>query len=103
MYKYLLLLSFMSQTAFGFTQDDMMHFAAHTGVSYGLQTVFYGIGTRWLDMPPVYAEVTAAVFTLAIGFAYKAGQDLPNDTGRAMLYNTVGVMGAVGTHLTFRF
>lgn len=97
----LLLISLPAQAAVD--RDELMHFTAHAGASFALQTGFYGVNKKWLGMDPVPAEMLAAVFTLGVGLAYKSSENYPSNTGRAMLYNSLGVGTAIVTHVTFKF
>ncbi len=100
--KYLLLL-LLSTQAHAFTDNDLTHFAAHAGTSFALQTVFYGVNNQYFGLSKPWAEGLGFAETLAIGFAYKALETNPPNTGTAMLENSVGALGAIGTHVVFHF
>jgi hypothetical protein len=93
----------VSLPAHAMTQDDLMHMSAHTGVSFALQTGFYGINSRWLGMDNEAAQVVGFLETMAVGWVYKDLQGFPSDTGRAMGFNALGAGSAILTQVTFRF
>ena len=81
--------------------------ATHFGVSYALQTTFYGFNRRALRLERVPALGFAAFTTLAIGFtkeyldALERGDERID--GRDMLYNMLGMGASIGTCLIFEF
>ncbi len=101
---FVLVLVSLSLNSRAFTHDDEVHFAAHVGTSFALQTVFYGINSRAFQMSKPWSEVCAAVETLAIGFAYKYEENADSDATRtSMAENAIGVGLAIGTHYVFHF
>lgn len=84
----------------------LVHLTAHTGASYALQTVFYGVNTRALKLSAGEAEALALVETLAIGLLYKAVESessTGDDVLRATTQNALGAGLAIGTHVLFKF
>ena len=100
----LIILLSISLNLNAFTHDDEVHFAAHVGTSFALQTVFYGVNSRAFQMSKPWSEVCAAFETLAIGFIYKYEEDADQDAIRtSSIENAVGVSLAIGTHYVFHF
>lgn len=97
------LILFLPVTSFAVTRDDLMHFTAHTGASFTLQTVFYGVNSKWLGLPKPVAEGLALVETLAVGFIYKKTEGNPSNMNTAMLQNVLGATSAIATHVVFEF
>ena len=96
--------TFLSMPAHAFTHEDLVHLSAHSGTSFALQTVFYGVNSKWLGINKPSSEVLAMAETLAIGFLYKQSESAsPNQTRTSMEENLVGVAGAIGTHIVFQF
>lgn len=110
--------------------DTLMHFAAHTGASYALSTVFYGACTRlnvikpWdgdyspeikYSLPGDHAAkptnrpgclMLSGFATAMVGFLYKhfeKPQDTPAGWKRSMLFNGIGIAGSIGSILVFDF
>lgn len=84
--------------------EQLVHFTAHFGASYALQTTFYGFNRRVLKMSKPAATGVAALETLAIGLAYKLATNAPAEsTATSMAQNTMGVVGAIGTAIMFEF
>ena len=81
--------------------------AAHLGVSYALNTAFYGFNKKALHMDRTNALVFAAFYTLALGFtkemmdAVERGDERFN--GQDMLFNTIGTGLSIGTCIMFEF
>ena len=98
------LVLFSSANARAFTHEDEVHLAAHMGMSYALDTFFYGFNTRVLNLNKTNGEILAAVESLGIGFLYKYGEDADSaSTEKSMLENTLGVGLSISTHIVFHF
>lgn len=109
--------------------DDLMHFAAHAGASYAINTVFYGLLYKkgwvtkyqediqtWddLDTPPavrppksrVPSLMLAGFATLMVGFLYKHFET-PKPTfqnmSSRMIFNASGVAASIGSIYVFDF
>jgi hypothetical protein len=77
--------------------DDLEHFAAHFGMSYAIGTFTYQLYHKGFRMDEFHATVFSGAITLFVGFMYKyieafdsQSGNFPADTGRSMIYNTLG-------------
>jgi hypothetical protein len=83
--------------------EQEVHLAAHVGTSFALQTVFYGINEKALEMPKANVQALAFIETMAVGLTYKASESYPEGTARSMSENAIGALLAVGVCYTFEF
>lgn len=84
-----------------------VHFAAHFGMSYAINTISFGIAKEAFHMNPTQAYIFSAGLTLMAGFVYKFMELQPGDTGssipRAMLENAAGCAAFGLTVMAFKF
>lgn len=81
-----------------------VHFAAHFGTSYAIQTFAYGVSKQAAGMDNTDALIFAAVVTLTgttLRQVLAAGDSPVNTTG--ILQNAFGVAASIGTCLMFDF
>jgi hypothetical protein len=101
-----ILLLFIAATAIAddVSHDDLVHFTAHAGSSFALQTIFYGFNKKALKENTIKSEGLALLETLAIGLIYKASEHAPlGETSVSMAENVIGCASAIATHVTFDF
>lgn len=102
--RYLLCLLMLLPSLAYADHEDTVHLAAHVGLSYTLQTVFYGFNSKVLHLAPLQAEGLALLETLSIGLTYKLMEGASDtDINTAMGRNTLGAALAIGTHIVFKF
>ncbi len=82
---------------------DDVHFAAHVGTAFALQTGFYGVNEKWIGLSKRDAELLAFAEMMAVGFLYKRNEGLPRGTWTSVGENAVGGVLAIGVHVTFGF
>jgi hypothetical protein len=112
MHRLILVLSISATLLFAqptAADDAAVHFAAHFGVSYVLSTAIYGFTENVLMCSKTDAFIFATVTTLLVGAVYKFTEITPSDPqwpatfGRAMLYNSAGILGAGLTITVFKW
>jgi hypothetical protein len=74
------------------THDDLVHIAAHVGLSYVATTLSYGI-LKKLNVEKDNAIIYAMCAALAAGIAYKVAEG-GNDYLPATAKNSLGIVGA---------
>lgn len=84
--------------------EQNVHFAAHVGTSFAIQTTAYGFNKKVLNMSKADAEWLAFAETMIIGSIYKVSERAPpGDLFRAEGENAIGIGLAIGVHYTFEF
>lgn len=87
-----------------FDQGDLDHLAMHSGTSFGIQTILYGVNSQHTPMGKPMAMVLSTIETLMIGLLYKAVEGAPAlDTLRATGENALGCAGAIASEIVFHF
>lgn len=112
MKTYLIILALMTNLAVADDHDDLVHFAAHFGMSYAINTFSYGLfrgmskSAGRADDPVLRMQemVMAAAFTLIVGFSYKAIELAPpSDVAHSMFLNVLGVAAANISFVAFQW
>ena len=89
------------------THDDLVHFSAHFGMSYSINTITYGVCSNVFKMNKNSAILTANVITLLIGVSYKLLEaqttGLPSNFAKSMAQNALGVGVSNLTIISFDF
>lgn len=87
------------------THDQLIHFSAHFGMSYAINTIMYGSYSRLLHLDKTDSLILSGITTLLVGFAYKAVET--NSTSgnfrTSMFQNSVGVGASALTIVIFDF
>jgi len=84
------------------THDQMVHFAAHFGMSYAIHTFLYAVFYRAFSLRRGIAISLAILITLAVGGGYKyiemaQNSEIPANVSESMIQNTLGTTTSVGT------
>lgn len=112
MKKLLIAMALISQIAICDDHDDLVHFSAHFGMSYAINTMIYGTlrslsrnAGREKDLDLKLQEmIFSGCLTLMIGLAYKATEGAPlYDMGQSMLWNSMGVGAATISFAVFEW
>lgn len=105
-----LILGMLLLSSCGYAEDaTLLHFSAHAGISYALTTAVYGFTEKVLMCDRTESFIFAAVVTTMIGAAYKMTEISPGDSqwpasfGRAVMFNTAGILAAGITINVFNF
>lgn len=103
----LIVLTTICSTVRSEQDSEALHFAAHFGMSYAINSIGFEIATKAFHMNKYDALVFSAVTTLLIGLSYKwvtdsRSQTFNNDLGSSMLYNSMGVTTFGLTVLVFK-
>lgn len=96
-----------SQTAVAHSineHDDFVHFSAHVGTSYMMNMVTYGALCKWTKVNQSVAIAISALSTMVVGYFYKLNEGATwEETRVSMFRNSLGVSGAVGSIVVFKF
>jgi len=112
MKRLILILALLTNLCLADDHEDLVHFSAHFGMSYAINTVVYG-SLRSLSYNAGKSEdanlrleemVFSAAFTLMVGYTYKYIEGAnTSDTLTAMKYNSIGVGAAALSFEMFRW
>jgi hypothetical protein len=84
--------------------ENLLHFTAHFGASYAIDTFAQGFNQKAFKMNNLDSETFAAFTTLFIGAVYEAQENASgHDMLKALGYNALGVGAAVLTRCMFRY
>lgn len=87
----LILIMSLSPLSADTLQDNMLHVAAHAGMTYaithGTEVVCKKIAG---SNKKLMCTIVGVVLAQSVNIAYKAGQDFPNDTKRALSAGAAG-------------
>lgn len=100
---WLIWLIWLTPPAFALDDEANVHFMAHAGTSFALETMFYGINKKEFGMSRGESLGLAFAETMALGLLYKVAEGTPANTGRAMIENAVGAGAAIGLNFVFEF
>src|SRR5271165_1813977 len=97
--KLLICLLLISNLCHADPHEDAVHFAAHAGTSFAVDTIAYGVNNR-LGLSKPHSRELAVFETLTIGLLYKLSERAGKlDT--PMMENTIGAGAATLTIWTF--
>lgn len=89
-------LFFFSVNGYADEHTELVHLAAHVGLSYVIDDVSYRVGNRLLGLRGTSLEVFAAVTTLGVGLVYKFQEQAgAGSTLRSTAENSLGIASAL--------
>lgn len=92
--------SFLKSALIPSSHDDVLHMAAHIGLSFTIQTIFRGI-LMLFGLTSMEATVSAVLISLIIGIVYKEiiEKSGAQEAGVSMTRNSVGILLAIMSNL----
>lgn len=70
---------------------DLLHFSAHFGMSFAISAFAYQTWRKGLGCTETESVIFAVATTTFAGLFYKYLEGFPSDTGRAIIYNSIGI------------
>lgn len=92
----LLLIAALDPVAADSLQENMLHVAAHAGTTYAITHATQVVCKKFLgNHKKLACTIIGVVLAQTANIAYKAGQDFPNDSKRALSAGAAGSGAAV--------